>query len=421
MFRAPASVIRLLESIRCNFFWGGSGVWRKLTWVRWEKKLLPYGSSGLDIGLLNAKNLALLGKWWWRFKSSQNSLWSKVITSVYGSDRGLGSSNISLSPGCSSTWAHIIKAGSKIDDMGISFISSFSKELGDDSTINFWTDIWVGTTTLREKFGRLYALDMDKPATLENRVLIAGNAITFNWEWARDLRGRALEEFVALSSSISGIQLRSDSTDRMKWSLNSDGVFTAKKLKSLIEEKSIHGGNNVIGTIMNRVVPQKISIFVWRAKQKRIPVRFELDKRGMDLDSVLCPFCGGGIENVDHILSNFRLTSEVWKGFLRWWSILADNITVLDPLLSDPIFNSATIVGKSIWEAVKWVCCYTIWKGRNNKVFKGKEWNSTNIVSEIQSTSYGWISSRVKKLNIEWHQWMQNPRYYVLSNIIGVG
>ncbi|XP_071694435.1 uncharacterized protein [Rutidosis leptorrhynchoides] len=39
-----------------------------MSWVKWEDILLPYESGGLNLGSLKCKNLALIGKWWWRFK-----------------------------------------------------------------------------------------------------------------------------------------------------------------------------------------------------------------------------------------------------------------------------------------------------------------------------------------------------------------
>lgn len=52
--------------------------------------MASFGLGGLNIGSLNLKNLALLGKWWWRFRVEHNSLWVKVISSIYGRDGGLG-------------------------------------------------------------------------------------------------------------------------------------------------------------------------------------------------------------------------------------------------------------------------------------------------------------------------------------------
>lgn len=71
LFRTPICVLKLLESVRCNFFWGGgkgsgeeeSG--RKYhAWVRWDKVLGSFGRGGLNIGGLKDANWGLLGKWW---------------------------------------------------------------------------------------------------------------------------------------------------------------------------------------------------------------------------------------------------------------------------------------------------------------------------------------------------------------------
>ncbi|GJU70159.1 hypothetical protein Tco_1256418 [Tanacetum coccineum] len=43
----------------------------------------------LNIGSLKASSLGLLGKWWWCFKVEGNSLWVKVIKSIYRDDGGL--------------------------------------------------------------------------------------------------------------------------------------------------------------------------------------------------------------------------------------------------------------------------------------------------------------------------------------------
>ncbi|GKB77668.1 RNA-directed DNA polymerase, eukaryota, reverse transcriptase zinc-binding domain protein, partial [Tanacetum coccineum] len=55
-------------------------------------------------------------------------------------------------------------------------------------------------------------------------------------------------------------------------------------------------------TLWNKLVPKKVNIFVWRALRGRLPVRVELDRRGIDLDSVLCPSCNNLVETCAHCL-----------------------------------------------------------------------------------------------------------------------
>nr|KAJ0226440.1 hypothetical protein LSAT_V11C100039230 [Lactuca sativa] len=75
---APIKVIKTLEKIRTRFFWGGDLESRKMPWIAWEKVLAAKERGGLRIGSLKAHNIALLGKWWWKFKSYPDSTWAEV-------------------------------------------------------------------------------------------------------------------------------------------------------------------------------------------------------------------------------------------------------------------------------------------------------------------------------------------------------
>lgn len=70
LFHAPMSVINNIERVRSQFFWGewvDGGESRKIARVKWERILNSFEEGGLNVGSLQAFNLGLLGKWWWRF------------------------------------------------------------------------------------------------------------------------------------------------------------------------------------------------------------------------------------------------------------------------------------------------------------------------------------------------------------------
>ncbi|XP_071728217.1 uncharacterized protein [Rutidosis leptorrhynchoides] len=126
LFHAPTCIINKLESLCRKFFWEGSRDNSKIFWVNWDNILLPYEGRGLNIGSFKANNLALLEKWWWRFHGEKNTLWVKIISSIYGRDRSLGSLNFNYDSGMGSVWRNICKSGLYIDNFGISFINSFT-------------------------------------------------------------------------------------------------------------------------------------------------------------------------------------------------------------------------------------------------------------------------------------------------------
>jgi len=74
-----------------NFLWDwGSENW-KITWVTWDKVCQLKDKGGLGFIDIGKFNLALLGKWIWRLKSEERSLWKVILESKYGGWRGLRS------------------------------------------------------------------------------------------------------------------------------------------------------------------------------------------------------------------------------------------------------------------------------------------------------------------------------------------
>ncbi|GJS10798.1 nucleotide-binding alpha-beta plait domain-containing protein [Tanacetum coccineum] len=109
------------------------------------------------------------------------------------------------------------------------------------------------------------------------------------YDWVRDIRGRVSREFEELVGVVQDIVVHSNCRDKWRWTLDVDGEFTVKELDRLVEEKILHTDSGGQETIWNKLVPKKVNIFVWRALKGILPVRVELDRRGIDLDSVLCP------------------------------------------------------------------------------------------------------------------------------------
>ncbi|XP_071719423.1 uncharacterized protein [Rutidosis leptorrhynchoides] len=130
-------------------------------------------------------------------------------------------------------------------------------------------------------------------------------------------------------------------------------------------------------TMRNRMLPQKVGIFVWRAKRKRIPVRDELSKRGIDLDSVLCPFGNVSFSSLEEMFESRKPSSQSpSKSFL--------------------------------WQGIEWTC-YTIWRNRNLAIFQKKKGNCPMTLNEIQVKSFEWIARRLKASSLDWNQWLLNP------------
>ena len=99
LFPIPVSVAKRIESIQCDFLWGGMGEEFKHHLVNWSKVCSPIHEGGLGIQNLRLFNRALIGKWQWRFASELGAWWRKVIEAKYGSERG-----VALPRNCGLPW-----------------------------------------------------------------------------------------------------------------------------------------------------------------------------------------------------------------------------------------------------------------------------------------------------------------------------
>ncbi|XP_071688505.1 uncharacterized protein [Rutidosis leptorrhynchoides] len=279
--------------------------------------------------------------------------------------------------------------------------------MGNSISVKFWSDQWIGDIKLMDQFGRLYALENNKHVTVAERLGSVNNSEqlhgndNFTWEWARPIRGRSQSELISLKSILSSVQINSNIADKWKWSLNSDGVFTTKSLALLIDEKRSRNLTS-FETLRNKAIPQKIGISIWRAQLNRIPVRVELDKRGIDLDSILYPLCSNESKTVEHSLVQCSQVLKVWQQFFKWWNLSYVSHISLDQAFDDSsLFSSLSNIGKIIWQGTKWTVCYALWKARNEKIFKNRSWNESTILTYIQTSSFAWISKRLKKCSLD--------------------
>ncbi|GKC35634.1 RNA-directed DNA polymerase, eukaryota, reverse transcriptase zinc-binding domain protein, partial [Tanacetum coccineum] len=108
---------------------------RGICWVKRNNILLNANMGGLGVGNLFAKNLALLGKWKWRFLTEKDALWRLVIKDFYRDDGGFGSSL--GSNGNIGTWCDILKAVECIEGIDSTFKNSFSLKASNSSNILF--------------------------------------------------------------------------------------------------------------------------------------------------------------------------------------------------------------------------------------------------------------------------------------------
>nr|GEW44447.1 protein kinase-like domain, beta-lactamase/transpeptidase-like protein [Tanacetum cinerariifolium] len=257
---------------------------------------------GCHIGEFPFTYLGLpIGKWWWRFRIEGTSLWVRVIKSIHENSKGLGKGRASGRGGSGGgVWNDIVQICEEIDGMRVDFIASFIEEIG-------------------------------------GRMVMWG------------IKGRGLMR----CSVGNGIGLEALGVkDKWRWMLDKDGEFTVRKLSRCMDEKILHVESGGQETIWNKLVPRKVNIFVWRALKKRLSVRVELDRRVIDVDSVLYRSCKNVVETYAHCLVTCDLATSEWEKNFNWWKVGSVNAFSIDDLFSSNGGVNVSILLTHFWQAV---------------------------------------------------------------------
>lgn len=140
------------------------------------------------MGNLLEKNLAMLGKYRWRYSTEEERLWKIVLKSIEGLDSNLASYE-NFAKCKSKIWCDI-KDDSRSEQFGMVMLEGITNELGKGNKIFFWSDVWVGEETLKDRFPRLFILSSQK----NHRVTQMGSWNGHVWSWSL-LRRRGMFEW----------------------------------------------------------------------------------------------------------------------------------------------------------------------------------------------------------------------------------
>ncbi|XP_022014284.2 uncharacterized protein LOC110913773 [Helianthus annuus] len=137
--------------------------------MAWEKVIAPIEYGGLGFGSLRDANLAMLSKWWWRFKTDKDGIWRRVIWSVHHNARSWSPVPAKISiPG---PWKQIVSVQQPLTLVGINLQDLIWCNVGSESKALFWLDYWIGTQPLCTMFPLLFALEVDKLCSIPQRVV----------------------------------------------------------------------------------------------------------------------------------------------------------------------------------------------------------------------------------------------------------
>ncbi|GJZ84117.1 RNA-directed DNA polymerase, eukaryota [Tanacetum coccineum] len=403
IFKVPMKVLHRIESVRCHFFNGSDRLEKKPIWVKWKSVLASKEKGGLGVSSLYALNRALLFKWVWRFFTQDSSLWARVIKAIHGTDGKIGKSAKSIYP---SVWLDIVHEVEKLKGHGIDLMSYIQKKLGNGANTYFWEEIWCGDVEFKKMFPRLYALEACKNLSVASKL----SQSCLDFSFRRAPRGGVEQAQLAdMLSKLDGVSLV-NSSDRWRWSLVGSGDFSVASVRKLIDDKTLPEVSTKTRWI--KVVPIKVNIHAWKVRLDGLPTRLNISRRGLDIDSILCPLCENAVESSTHIFFTCRIVREIFRKVSCWWNVSFADISSYEEW-KDWIVNSRlSLKYKNLLEGVCYILWWHIWAFRNKSIFGLKNPTKAGIFDDVVSRSFYWCRSRCKA-SFSWIDWCKNA--YLVS------
>jgi len=107
----PKWVIHAIDRIRHAFFWKVTrSIYEGFCLINWQLVCSHKNQGGLSVWNVQAFNLAVLPKWWWRFFNDTNASWVSFVMHNYYRRRRAHDLHICLTEHVSPFWRGVLKA-----------------------------------------------------------------------------------------------------------------------------------------------------------------------------------------------------------------------------------------------------------------------------------------------------------------------
>jgi len=302
-FYLTKSVCDELTTMVLRYWWAQQEKDRKIHWLGKEKMMKPKSKGGLGFRDLHAFNIAMLARQGWRLIQHPRSLCAQILKARYYPDSNVLHAH--SRSGMSYSWRSILK-GIELLKKGIIW------RVGDGEQIDVWDDPWLPRKSNRFIKSR-------RGPILIRKVCELIDPITNRWD-ASLIQSMFCQED---ANVILKIPLREDEEDFIAWHPDTKGRFSVRSAYNLYiyeveKEEGMQGQSGEDITCFNwkRIwkyqVPNKMKHFIWRLAHNSLPLRQNIKRRGVKLDTI-CPMCHRLDEDGGHLFLKCKCVRQLWR------------------------------------------------------------------------------------------------------------
>ncbi|KAM6547829.1 hypothetical protein CsatB_019505 [Cannabis sativa] len=334
--------------------------------MKWSRLSRHKSIGGLGFCNLRDYNLSLLGKQAWRLLQGADTLVSRVYKARYYPHSSMLSAPLGANP--SYIWRSIhesqslILAGAKIR-VGV----------GDIEVLNIpWLadDINPFVTSTH-------------PVLAHSRVrqLMSPNGQCWDVELVRDLFNQR-DASVIMSTPINVGR-----GDNYYWKHEHSGFYTVKSAYKAIQMDKGNWGHEMEDLVWKRLwkikTPPKVLHFMWKALTQCLPTRTQLQTKHVDVPAA-CVFCHSSAESISHVLLECQFAQSCWNRAAVCTATAAVGSDF--SLWFESLLHRGRVGMVEEGSMVAW----SIWKARNELLWKNKTRTAAEVVSHARSVLDQW-------------------------------
>ncbi|GJZ61623.1 RNA-directed DNA polymerase, eukaryota [Tanacetum coccineum] len=183
--------------------------------------------------------------------------------------------------------------------------------------------------------------------------------------------------------------------DRYAWSLESSGEFSVASIRKKIDDNYLPNVSSMTRWV--KYVPIKVNILAWKVKMDALPSRFNISRRGIDIESILCPVCECGVESSSHLFFKCSLVRQIVRKISVWWDVAYKDVNSYEEWLTWLVSLRISAKLKMMFEGVFYILWWHIWTYRNKIIFETKAPMKSVIYDDVVSSLFYWCRFRCEK------------------------
>ncbi|CAN6212194.1 unnamed protein product [Urochloa humidicola] len=248
--------------------------------------------------------------------------------------------------------------------------------LGDGRSTSFWHDVWDGDDSMADRFPSLFIHCKKHHHSVEEIVRDG-----LERHLVVRLTREAQAELQSINTTIRATALSTAHDVRSSQFAQPDGKLHTASLYRMLNASDYERSPNAEFIWCNHA-PPRVRFFAWLLTNNKVQSRANLRRKTVITDDT-CELCSGCSETAAHIIFHCPVASSFWR--TMGFHIHADQSTQELHCIPRPAHVPA-----EHYETLMLLCCWMLWKRRNEKVFRGTDTSREQLLALCRDEARLW-------------------------------